>query len=48
MELKDWKFADVVDYAAGEILKGLIAGHFRTSVFNALEIAIRWRREQDK
>lgn len=36
-------FDKVVDYQAGELLKGLIAGEFRDAVWRALQHAISWR-----
>ncbi len=47
-ELSEWTFDELVDYAAGEILKGLIAGNFRTQVFSMLDLTCRWRVEMDK
>lgn len=43
-----WTFDELVDYSAGEILKALIAGRFRTQVYLCLDMAIRWQRENLK
>lgn len=32
---EEWTFEELVDYCAGEILKGLIKGEFRDSVFTS-------------
>ena len=41
-------FNELVDYLAGEILKGLIAGRFHVEIFSALHTAIRWGEYQAK
>lgn len=46
--LADYEFAEIVDWQAGAILKGLIAGDFRTSVWTALDLAMRWQAEKAK
>lgn len=45
---EDWDFTQLVDYAAGYILKELIAGKFRSSVYAMLDLAVRWRQAQVK
>jgi hypothetical protein len=35
-------FDQLIDWAACEILKGLIAGEFRSTVYEVLETARRW------
>lgn len=45
--IRDMTFEELVDWAAGYVLKGLIAGDFRSSVWFALNEAIIWRIEQD-
>ncbi len=43
MKLEEMTFNDLVDWAAGEILKGLIAGELRAVVFKVLITAGQWR-----
>ncbi len=47
-ELKDMTFADLADYSAGEIMKGLLEGKFRQAVFTANMVALEWHRETEK
>ena len=44
--MKEQTFDDFVDWAAGYILKELIAGRFCNSVFMVCDCAIRWRMER--
>lgn len=44
---KNWTFEELVNYCAGEILKELIAGRFKTGVFCALDLCARWNQEQE-
>jgi hypothetical protein len=44
-KLDDMEFDELVDWAAGEILKSLIAGNFRTGVWTVLSAARQWRKE---
>lgn len=39
-------FEELVEYQAGKILKELLAGNFKQGVFNAMELAVRWRVAQ--
>jgi hypothetical protein len=48
MKLEKMTFNDLVDWAAAEILKGLIAGEFRSVVFKVLVAAGQWRGIHDE
>lgn len=41
-------FENLVDFAAGEIMKGLIAGRFRADVWHMMNLAVRWKSVHDK
>jgi hypothetical protein len=42
----EWKFDDLIDYCAGNILTALIKGQFRTGVALALQITLQWSKEK--
>lgn len=46
MKVEDMKFSDLVDWAAGEVLKGLIAGNFHSSIHKVLNTALLWKENQ--
>lgn len=46
--IREMKFEELVDWAAGYVLKGLIAGDFRSSIWFVLNEAILWRIVQDE
>lgn len=48
MKLEEMTFNDLVDWAAGEILTGLIAGELRSVVFKVLVAAGQWREIHDE
>lgn len=45
-QLKNMKFDELVDWAAGHILKQLIAGKFRAGVIHAMDQSILWYKER--
>jgi hypothetical protein len=47
-ELKDFTFDELVDYCAEKILCELMCGKFRSGVWTAVDIAARWRDEQNE
>ena len=44
-KLEDMNMDELVDWAAGEILKGLIAGELRSTVWRVLNSTISWADE---
>jgi hypothetical protein len=40
-------FDDLLDYAAGIVMKKLLAGEFRVGVYHAMDLAIRWTKEKE-
>mgnify|MGYP003678610541 CR=1 FL=1 len=46
-DVKNMKFYELVDHLAGNILKGLIAGEFRSSVSLSLQMAIQWQKDNN-
>lgn len=46
--MEEWTFDELVDETAADILKALLAGQFQTSVYLALDRAVRWAAHKDK
>ena len=46
--LKDMDFTELVDFAAGHILKELIKGEFRSAVWQMMNMAIEWKLQQQE
>lgn len=47
-DLKDWTWDELIDHAAGEILKGLIAGQLRSSIASQFIVMCNWLKENGK
>lgn len=47
-KFEKWTFDELVDYWAGRILMGLLAGEFKSTVRQAIESTIRWWDSQPK
>ena len=48
IDLDKCSFSELVDWATGEVLQGLIAGKLRDSVWNVMDRALVWKEIQSK
>lgn len=45
---EQWTFDELVQYSQGQIVLAIPTGKFNQAVFNAMDLALRWKAAQEK